>query len=368
MGQQGILSVEHMCHGVQLVGPEFDFRRHAHKADVAPVILAGADAVEQVVVPPHQCLPPMGVFENPLLERLIQRLLLLLGKHGLFLIQDALFLAVLIESIVDFDVPLIQIGLKNRVGRDAVRSVGHAGELVFILTLALDIPLAAERGVHQIDLVPSQLPGRLIEFKHELPIILQIHPGRAHADADFRSGQIRGLHLFHLLRVDGKERVLFRSGAGNRQFLPDVAGQILPGGLPALIPVVPAGFQVKGTGCRVLEDDAFQFLHNPGYLFGTAHKGGHVAQIDTGFLSDGHRQGLRRCVHAGNRRIALDGPLGKNVRFPFQFPVFVDNFQGAEQGIGGVLFKGALVGGSAERPVFRGIAVIQAVQVSPVPV
>ena len=124
--------------------PQLDFRRHAHKVNVTSIVFTGTDVVEHLIVFLHQTLPALGVVKNPLLKRLVQRLLLLLGNHGFFLVQDALFFPVLILDVVDFHVPLVQVGLKDRVGTDTGRAVGHAGQFVFILTFALDIPLAAD--------------------------------------------------------------------------------------------------------------------------------------------------------------------------------------------------------------------------------
>ena len=91
-----------MGHGVELVLPELDFRVDAHKPQMAPVILAGPDRVEFLVIELTQALPPVLILPYPVLESLLDLLLLGLGDGGLFLIQDRLFVAVFVLNIVEY--------------------------------------------------------------------------------------------------------------------------------------------------------------------------------------------------------------------------------------------------------------------------
>ena len=68
----------------------------------------------------------------------------------------------------------------------------------------------------QLDFPLLQVCRRVEQFKHKLLVIPGVYPGRADPDADFRSGQVFGLHLFQLFGVDGKLRVFLGGGAGNR--------------------------------------------------------------------------------------------------------------------------------------------------------
>ena len=83
MSQQRILSIEDVGHGILLVGPQRNLRVHTGKIDMGAVILTGADVVEHLIVLFTEHLPALGVFEYPVLERLAQSLLLLLGNGGL---------------------------------------------------------------------------------------------------------------------------------------------------------------------------------------------------------------------------------------------------------------------------------------------
>ena len=59
--------------------------------------------------------------------------------------------------------------------------------------------------------------------------------------------------------------------------------------------------------------------------------------------------------------MGLDGAPGEHIRLAFQFPLLVDDFQGAEQRVGGILFKGQLVAGAVKKPVFCAERIIEPV-------
>ena len=58
------------------------------------VILAGPGAVEQLIVFLRQLTPPVRVFPYPILKSILDGLLLLLSKGGLFRIENAALLTV----------------------------------------------------------------------------------------------------------------------------------------------------------------------------------------------------------------------------------------------------------------------------------
>ena len=95
VGKQRIVPVQDMRHRIFLVRHHGNLRIHAHKPDMAPVILTGADAVEQFIIGFTQRLPPVKVFEHPFLKGFPDHLLLLLGHHGLRFIQDTFLFPVL---------------------------------------------------------------------------------------------------------------------------------------------------------------------------------------------------------------------------------------------------------------------------------
>ena len=96
MGKEGVSPVDGPGHGVALVGPQGDFRVHPGKHQVAAVILPGPDGVELLVVQGTQTLPAGGVSPHPLLELLLDLILLILGDGGFLLVEHPLVFAVFV--------------------------------------------------------------------------------------------------------------------------------------------------------------------------------------------------------------------------------------------------------------------------------
>ena len=108
MGQQGISAVEDVGNGVHLVGPQGDLRVHPFKVDVPPVILAGPQSIEGFVVNAAQPFPAVDVFPYPLGKLLLNQFLPVLGNGRFFLVEDRLFVAVLILDIIEYPhIPLV---------------------------------------------------------------------------------------------------------------------------------------------------------------------------------------------------------------------------------------------------------------------
>ena len=133
-----------MGDGAPLVFPQGDVRVHAAEHDMAPVILTGAGGVEKVVVGPDQISPPLGVAPHPVPESILNGLLFLLGKGGLFLVQHPLLFPVhILNGVVDTDIPEVQRVFQDTVGAGPVCAVGHIGHDIVPPrgVLARDLPL-----------------------------------------------------------------------------------------------------------------------------------------------------------------------------------------------------------------------------------
>ena len=108
VGQQCIATVQHMSNGILLVFPQPDFRIHAAKADMRTIVLTRTGTVEQLVILFHQFRTAIRVFPHPILERILNGLLFLLGEGGLLFIQNSLLLTVcILHGIVDTNIPQI---------------------------------------------------------------------------------------------------------------------------------------------------------------------------------------------------------------------------------------------------------------------
>ena len=105
VGEQGVAAVEHVCNRAELVGAEGNVRVHAAERDVGTVVFPGTVGVEELVIAGHQYLPPFGICPDPVLKRLPDGLLFLLGERGLLFIEHApLFSVGILHGIVDPDV------------------------------------------------------------------------------------------------------------------------------------------------------------------------------------------------------------------------------------------------------------------------
>ena len=107
--QQGVAAVKHMGNSVSLMLTKGDVGVHAAEADVTAVILTRTSGIEKLVVLCHQSFSTAGIFPDPILERILDGLLLLLSQGGFLLVQDTLLLAIgFLDGVVDANVLQVQ--------------------------------------------------------------------------------------------------------------------------------------------------------------------------------------------------------------------------------------------------------------------
>ena len=82
-----------MSDGILLVFPQPNLRIHAAKADMRTIVLTRTGTVEQLVILFHKFRTSIRVFPHPILERILNGLLFLLGKGGLLFVQNPLLFA-----------------------------------------------------------------------------------------------------------------------------------------------------------------------------------------------------------------------------------------------------------------------------------
>ena len=102
MGQQRIAAVQHMGDGVFLVLPQGDCRIHAATHNMAAVVLSWPGGIEKDIVAFLQGLSALGILPDPVLECILDGLLLLLGQHGLLLVQYPGFI---LQDVIDAHIP-----------------------------------------------------------------------------------------------------------------------------------------------------------------------------------------------------------------------------------------------------------------------
>jgi len=100
VGQKGIAAVKYLGYGVALVGVQPYLRVHPGKGDMVAVVLTGTLGVKQAVIGGAQVSATLRVFEDPVLERLVDGLRFLLGNSGMLGVEDADLFSVYICRII----------------------------------------------------------------------------------------------------------------------------------------------------------------------------------------------------------------------------------------------------------------------------
>ena len=225
VGQQRIAAVQHMSNGILLMFPQPDFRIHTAKADMGAIVLTGTGTVEQLIILFHKFRTAIRVFPHPVLERILNGLLFLLGEGGLLFIQNPLLLAVcILHGIVDTDVPQIQRILQNPVGIGTAGAVGHIGMDIIPArcTLTGDLPFCRHGGEFHLD-VPAQIERRFKGFFHKLLDIIPIDPCGTKAHINLRRIQVFRLCFLQIFRVHRKGRVRSHSQFCHTELFTDIA-------------------------------------------------------------------------------------------------------------------------------------------------
>ena len=351
VSQQRVPAVENPGDGGGLVFAKGRRRGHAGEGEVAPVVFPRPRGVEERVVPLHKDLTPFRVFEYPLAERLFDRFLPRLGKHRFLVVEFASLPAFSVPlDVVYADVLEVQSVFNEFIGVDARRSVGDVRfHVVHVGILAGYMPFAGVFGVLHSNVTPQTL-GSIEKLVHELLDVFWAYPCRAQSHVNIPRFNSLGLGFFERRHVDGEDlRFTSRSVLGERQFLPNVAGEVLVGGL---IEAAPLGVLFLGTR----EDGAFQLLDNLLPLH--AGEFGHVVEVYPRPLGEGDGEGLGGGIDGLRRGVAPDGALGEDVGLAFEFAVLVQNLQGAEQGIRAVLLEKSRVCPAVDKSITGGEAVV----------
>ena len=144
--KQRVAAVKDARHGVALVLPQHDLRRHAVKGNMAAVIRPPAQAIEFFVVQLHKAFTAGRVFKEPVAERLPDGVLLLLRQYRFVFVQNPYFPAGygVVFCVVHLYRAHIQRRFQNVKSVDALCTIClvcfHIGRRA--LCLVCDVPLA----------------------------------------------------------------------------------------------------------------------------------------------------------------------------------------------------------------------------------
>ena len=314
--------------------PERNFRVHADKMDVGTIVFSWSVAVEQFVILLYQRDTPLGVFPNPVGERIFDDLLFLLCQHGVRFVQDTLRSAFFIfDGVIDAHIFQIERVFQNLVGIGAGGAVGFGGDDVASAhgRLALNAPFCGIGRISHFDCM-TQIVGNLECFCHKLLDDLRRKPCCTQPYINFRCFKVFRLCLFQRSDVDCKLRVGFGGKLCHAQLCPDIAGQIF-------VCHLPARFRVGGVCAGVFENHAGQFAGDALILAGSTEQLCHIGQVHPATLSDGNCKGFRGSVHAGDGAFWADGAFGEHRRLALEPPLLVQIFQRTQQIVRRILLK-----------------------------
>ena len=103
-----------------------------------------------------------------------------------------------------------------------------------------------------------------------------------------------------------------------------------------------------------------QFLS--GFFFCLSRKPGHIGQVNPRLFIHGKRQCFYCRIHTCHRDCFLDRPPGKDIRFPHETSIIIQDFQGTQQAVGIIFRKRTPVPGVANHAKFFGIGIVGLVQ------
>ena len=224
----------------------------------------------------------MRFFPYPVLECILDGLLFLLGKRGLFFVENTLLLSVcVLNRVVDTHIPKIQRIFQNPIGIGTAGTVGHISMNIIFAQCALsgNLPFRSHGRKLHFD-ASAHIKRRLKGLFHEILNIPSVNPCCTKPHINLRGFQIFRLRLLQVFHIDGIGGIFCGRQLSNTQFFSHIAGKVFVCGLPA------AFFLVPGHG--VLEDHALQFLLDDIKFSRRVQKHRHIRQIHPSTFSNGN--------------------------------------------------------------------------------
>ena len=274
------------------------------------------------------------------------------------MIQHTLFLAILLDGIIDAAITQIQGVFQNLVSIGPAGTVGFGGHNVTEASsrFIADPPfggigrIADSNGVVVADAV-----RRLKSFHHELLHDRGIKPCGTQTHINFRCFQIFGLRLSQCVHIDLELRAALRSKLCHAQLIAHITRKVF-------VRSLPAGFRVIRIGGGVFEDHTGQFSGDALVVAGSTQQVGHVGQVNLAMLANGYRQCFAGGIHAGDNTFWANRPLGEHICLRFEIFILVQILQRAEQIIGAVIIEQAGIFLVVDQTVFCSKRIVGIIQ------
>ena len=229
MGEERVSAIKNTGNCVCLMVTELYFRGHPIEANVFAAELAGAYAVELLVIELAKPFAPIWVFPYPFLKFTADLFLLALRNRGFLFVQHRFFITVFILNIVK-DAHILEIeGILDNVVRIHSGGAVYAGcfDISFSVRLICNPPLPRNR--FKLHLHPVLIVVRdFKQLKNKCLYIFRRNPSGTEPDPDFRRYQVFRLYSFQRFHINGVIiRILFHASPCRCQFFADIAGKIL---------------------------------------------------------------------------------------------------------------------------------------------
>ena len=308
VGEQGISTIKHMSDSISLMFPEGNIRIHTAETDMVAIILTGSGRIKKLIVLRNQCFPASRVFPYPILKRILDCLLFLLGKGCLLFVQNTLLLATCIfDGVIDTNIFQVQRFFQNPIGIGTVSTVGHIRRHIIVAgrTFPIDTPLCGHFREFHLNRT-AQVVWGLKGFLHELLDIAGVDPGCTQTDINLRRIQILRLCLLQSFHIDIESGITVRRHLCDTQLASHIAGEVFVRSLPTSFHIIRSH--------RVFEDHPTQLCLNGFIVLRSSQELCHERKINFTTLTDRDCQSFRRSVHAGHSAFRLDGSLGEHIR------------------------------------------------------
>ena len=343
VGQERGRALERPPDGVLLVGLESDRRVRPGQRQVLAVGLPGAQVVHLLVVGADQARGALGVLPDPLLELLLDFLLLLAGGRGLRHVEDAPLALGIPDHVVDGGDAEVEgvgdqlVGVVAR-GPPGLRVRGE---------VRAPARLYGPRG-DGLDVAHAEVPGVGVEeLGDEVLDVPGGHPGGAQPHVDLAGLEVPGLHEPEGRGVALEGRVALRGGLGGGELRPDVAREVDVGRLPRAALGVPVD-EVAEVRLELRRGLARQLLH--------------AEPVDPAALVERHGERLDGRFSALDGTVALERALGEHVGLGRALRLRVVVLQREQERVVGVTRERGVVVSARERPVAPGEGVVGRVQ------
>ncbi len=210
-----------------------------------------------------------------------------------------------------------------------------------VLSFPADVPdtgYGGEPGLNPLAVL--KISRRVKRLIHKLVNVCRVNPCCPEPDVNFRRIQVFGLDFFECGHINGKCRIFLSRFPGGAELFSHVSGKIVICRNPTFIR--------SAAGIRIFKNHPLKVFENTILIFRPAEKGRHIVKINTCFFTERYGECFACRVNRRDNGLLTDSAFCEHVGLALQFPVLINDFQGAEQTIRRILLECPLVGAAVD--------------------